>query len=45
MFNWQERLASKDQKISENFYATGHGTVSCDWPDLYGSSASVDKLY
>jgi hypothetical protein len=26
--NWQERLSSKDQKISENFYVRGDGTVS-----------------
>lgn len=26
--NWQERLNCKDQKISENFYARGDGTVS-----------------
>lgn len=31
----QERLASKDQKISENFYVRGDGTVSCDWHEEF----------
>lgn len=28
LFYWQERLISKDQKISENFFVRGDGTVS-----------------